>query len=136
VASFGQGGTAAAAISAGGSSSLPPPSATVQLIGVSHNGGQTGGAEFFGGVLRDLRILVGWTNLSGTHTQHLDLFSPDGSLYQRFSSALSGSSTVETRLAVGGTWITEHSLFGAWRVDVFLDREEMPITSGVFVLGP
>jgi hypothetical protein len=37
---------------------------------------------------------------------------------------------------VGGTWITEYSLFGAWRVEVYLDRDTMPITTGVFVLTP
>lgn len=43
---------------------------------------------------------------------------------------------METRLPVGGTWITEYYLYGAWRVDVYLDREELPITSEVFVLTP
>ncbi len=43
---------------------------------------------------------------------------------------------VETRLPVWGAWITQYSLFGAWRVEVYLDLERMPITSGVFVLSP
>jgi hypothetical protein len=116
---------------------VPPAvaSATLQLIGVNQDGRSTGGTDFSGGLLRYLRILVGWQNLSGTHTQRLQLFAPDGSLYQGFSTQL-GSSPTETQLPVGGTWISEFSLWGAWRVEVFLDSQQMPITSGVFVLTP
>ena len=134
--------TAGATASTAGSTastgaSVPPavPSATLQLIGVNQDGSSTGGTDFSSGLLRYLRILVGWQNLSGTHTQRLRLFSPDGSFYQGFSTGV-GSSPTETRLLVSGTWITEFSLFGAWRVEVFLDGQQMPITSGVFVLTP
>lgn len=120
---------------AGGSSAPAVPSATLQFVGMNHDGQQTGGAQFSGGLLRDLRILVGWNNLSGSHTLRLKLFSPDGSLYQRRSAQFTGAS-VETQLPVGGTWITEYSLFGAWGVEVYLDGEATPITSGVFVLTP
>lgn len=127
--------TSTAAASTGGSSAAAVPSATLQFVGVNHNGSQTGGTGFSSGLLRDLRMIVAWSNLSGSHTQRLDLFGPDGSLYQGFSAQFS-STPVETRLLVSGTWITEYSLFGAWRVDVYLDGERMPITSGVFVLTP
>lgn len=133
---FGGGGAdggAVAAVAAGAPAAVP--GATIQFVGISNDGSQTGGAEFFGSVTRDLRILVGWTNLSGSHTQRLELFTPDGSLYQRLATSFTGTS-VEAGLPVGGTWITEHALFGAWRVEVFLDSQQMPITSGVFVLTP
>lgn len=142
LASAGSTTTGSTTTSGGGASStggsVPPavPSATLQFVGVNHNGSLTGGAEFLGGLLRDLRIVVGWKNLSGSHTQRLELFSADGSLYQRLSAQFAGASSVETRLAVGGTWITEYSLFGAWRVEVYLDGERMPIISEVFVLTP
>ncbi|MFQ5947900.1 MAG: hypothetical protein ACE5KX_03455 [Acidimicrobiia bacterium] len=135
VSGSGSGQAGASTPSTGGSSAPAVPSATLQLIGVNHDGTETGGAQFSGGLVRNLRILVGWNNLSGSHTQRLELFSPDGSLYQRLSAQFTGTS-VETRLSVGGTWITQHSLFGAWGVKVYLDRERMPITSGVFVLTP
>ena len=127
--------TAGSTASTGGSAPPSVPSATLQLIGVNQDGRSTGGTDFSGGLLRYLRILVGWQNLSGTHTQRLRLFAPDGSLYQGFSTQL-GSSPTETQLPVGGTWISEFSLWGAWRVEVFLDSQQMPITSGVFVLTP
>jgi hypothetical protein len=85
--------------------------------------------------VRALRILVGWQSLSGTHSQRIEIFSPDGSLYQQFSTQFAGT-PVETRLPVTGSWITQNFLFGAWRVDVFLDSDKMPITSGAFLLTP
>ena len=127
--------TAGSTASTGASAPPAVPSATLQLIGVNQDGRSTGGTDFSGGLLRYLRILVGWQNLSGTHTQRLRLFSPDGSLYQGFSTGV-GSSPTETQLPVSGTWISEFSLWGAWRVEVFLDGQQMPITSGVFVLTP
>jgi hypothetical protein len=39
-------------------------------------------------------------------------------------------------LPVGGTWISEHSLFGDWGVDVYLDRDRAPILSRGFTLVP
>ncbi len=126
-------GGAVAVVATGGPAAVP--GATIQFVSINNDGSQTGGAEFLGSVIRDLRILVGWQNLSGGHTQRLELFTPDGSLYQRLATSFTGTS-VEAGLPVGGTWITEHALFGAWRVEVFLDSQQMPITSGVFVLTP
>jgi len=127
--------SAASAAASGGSSSLPA-SASVQFVAVNHNGSQTAGMQFASALVRNLRILVAWQNVSGGHAQRLDFFSPDGSLYQRVSAQFSGASSVETQLLVGGTWITEYSLFGAWRVEVYLDGAGMPTASGVFVLDP
>ena len=130
----GEGGVGASMTSSG-VSPAPVASARLQFIGVNLNGTQTGGTDFSGSFLGDLRILVAWQNLAGTHSQRLDLFSPDGSLYQEISAQIT-QSLVEARLLVGGTWITQYSLFGAWRVEVFLDGGASPVTSGVFVLNP
>jgi hypothetical protein len=43
---------------------------------------------------------------------------------------------VPTSLPVGGTWITEYSLFGTWRVDVYLGGQSSPVTTASFVLNP
>lgn len=135
---IGGGGTdggAVAAVATGGSTPTAVPSATLQFVAMNNDGTSAGGAAFSADLVRALRILVAWQNLSGTHSERLELFSPDGSLYQQFSTQFAGT-PVETRLSVTGTWITQYSLFGAWRVDVFLDSETMPITSGVFLLNP
>ena len=134
-ADSGGAGTAAAAGTTGGGTATTTPSATLQFISVNNDGTSAGGAQFPGNLVRALRILVGWQSLSGTHSQRIEIFSPDGSLYQRYSTQFAGT-PVETRLPVTGSWITQYSLFGAWRVEVFLDSEGMPITTGVFVLTP
>jgi hypothetical protein len=132
----GTGGAASPTASSGGSTAPPAPSATVQFAALNQNGSQTGGTQFSAGMVRDLRVLTGWQNVEGTHSQRLEFYGPDGSIYQRHAAQFSGSGVVETRLPVGGTWITQHSLYGAWRVEVFLDGGATPVTTGVFILTP
>jgi hypothetical protein len=139
--------------------------ARLYFVGVLHDGRQVRGQEFPAGSLRELLIVVEYRHLAGTRTQRLDLYTPGGALYRQLTTEVTlagqgrpvatGASRpdrgksrgrtpapawgerVETRLPVGGTWITEFSLFGAWRVDVYLDQERMPITtSEVFILTP
>lgn len=109
-------------------------SAALTLTGHLHNGSSQQGDQFSTTSLRDLLIAMTYSNVSGTHQQRLELYAPDGSLYQRLSGAVAPST--QTLIPVGGTWITEHSLFGAWRVDVYVDRETTPITSHAFTLLP
>jgi len=42
---------------------------------------------------------------------------------------------LETMLPVAGTWITDHSLFGAWTVNVYLDEEQTPFKSASFFVS-
>jgi hypothetical protein len=52
------------------------------------------------------------------------LITPDGSIYQRFTSdveSVDGRAIVEMRLPVAGTCITEFFLEGQWTVNVYLD---------------
>ena len=83
----------------------------------------------------DVFIAVDYTNLTGAHTQSVRIFAPDGSFYQKFDRqlCLSGKCTGvkpevigsvsqywET-LPVAGTYITQYSLSGSWRVDLYVD---------------
>ncbi len=108
--------------------------AALTVTGRLHNGSSLQADEFSTTSLRDLLISMSYSSVTGTHRQRLELYAPDGSLYQRLSGAVSPST--QTLVPVGGTWITEHSLFGAWRVDVFVDRETTPIVSQAFTLIP
>jgi hypothetical protein len=140
-ASSADGGTgttgASTASTTSGTGSTPPlASASLSFVGVGHNGGLVGGAQFSTAFVKDLKIVVGWNNTSGSHTQRIDLFAPDGALYQQLSTPFGGAGSVEAQLLVAGTWITQYSLFGAWRAEVFLDSARIPITSGAFVLNP
>jgi hypothetical protein len=113
-----------------GAANLP---AMVQFVAISRRGETLAGDSFEVGTMRDLKILV-WWSVAGQHVQRLELVSPDGSLYQRFVAAFDtdAAKLVETMLPVAGTWITDHSLFGQWTVNVYLDDAQTPFTSASF----
>jgi hypothetical protein len=110
--------------------------ARLSFVGIGADGQTRVGAEFPGG-LRELRIVATWTDLDSGHHQRLEVFSPDGSLYQRFSGAVSATGralTVTNRLPIGGTSIVDAGLYGAWCVELFLDDEDAPIARRSFLL--
>ena len=112
--------------------------ARVRFVLVQHDGKERRGERFSVARARDLLIVVEWRALVGAHTQRLDVHAPDGALYQRFTApveSLDGRARVETRLPVGGTWITERALLGRWRVRVFLDDATVPVAVAAFVLA-
>ena len=124
--------------------------ARLDFQGLRQNMRLVGGEHFSAASLRHLVIVVHYRDLRpGRHTQRLELYAPSGALYQVLASEVTlaggrgqgrGASQawerVETVLPVSGTWITEHSLFGAWRVEVWVDQEPAPLATGVFVLTP
>ena len=118
--------------------------ARLDFLGLRQNMRLVGGEHFSAASLRHLVIVVHYRDLQpGRHTQRLELYAPSGALYQVLSSevTLGGGrgpawERVEAVLPVSGTWITEHSLFGAWRVEVWVDQEPSPVATGVFVLTP
>ena len=64
--------------------------------------------------------------------------TPDGSLYQRFTSdveSADGRTSVETPVPVAGTWITEYQIFGTWTVNVYLDGDFTPVATTHFTLA-
>jgi len=128
-------------------------SVRVSLLGLLHTGQEHPGWEFSARTLRDLLIEVEYRDLPpGSHTQRLKLFLPDGALYQQFTTEIATAGPaargqgrrpqgpsrewerVTTRLPVGGTWITEHALYGRWRLEVYLDQDRQSTTHGTFVL--
>jgi hypothetical protein len=107
------------------------------FVGVTANGGTQVGAEFPGAGLRELRIVSAWTDLEEDHQQRVEVFSPDGELYQRFTGAFTATGrplSVTTRLPVDGTSIVGAGLYGAWCVELYLDDEEAPIARRRFTL--
>jgi hypothetical protein len=141
--------------SGSGTSGYVPPvveergAVRIHLVGLLHTGTEHPGRAFSARTLRDLLLVVEYRALpAGAHTQRLKLYAPDGALYQQFTTAFAvtgdpargqsrrgaGWLPVETRLPVGGTWITEHSLYGAWRLEVYLDAALQPTESHTFTL--
>ncbi len=91
--------------------------------------------------LRDLFISVVWMDYpAGNHLQTLKIFLPDGNLYQTFETTFeivgspTGSLTTVQSLPVAGSYITQRSLTGDWRVEVSLEGQF--ITGGVVTLSP
>jgi hypothetical protein len=142
-APFGRGSTQAAAVPTSALTSAVEISAIVEFIAVMQDEKLLKQGAFGADFVRDLKIIV-WWNVTGTNTQRLELFTPNGALYKQFTAEFdadatrvqpSGRAPVETRLPVSGTWITEYSLLGAWRVDVYLGSQRTPTTSASFVLN-
>jgi hypothetical protein len=111
--------------------------ARVSFVGVLTNGRNRAGESFPGAGLRELRLVVDWTEVEKVHHQRIELSSPDGELYQRFATAFLGTGrpvTVTTRLPVTGSSITDAGLYGEWCAEVFLDDEDAPIARRRFFL--
>ncbi len=101
----------------------------------------TASIQFSVAALRDLFILVDWMDYpAGNHLQTLKIFLPDGNLYQPFETTFAiaqtptGSFTTVESLPVAGSHITQRSLTGDWRVEVFLDGQF--IAARVVTLSP
>jgi hypothetical protein len=115
------------------------PPATLQLVGVTFAGKPMHRDEFSAESLRHLQIRVAW-NVRG-RVQHLELVSPDGAIYQRLDTRLDagtarGRGVVDTVVPVAGSWMTQHSLFGLWTVNVYLDNDQAPTATASFSLNP
>lgn len=109
----------------------PPPSAAVTFCD-NPAPGCAAGTSFSVSVLRDLSIRVQWSNLSpGNHVQTLNFILPDGNVYESMETSFAiaeepvGATTTLQALPVAGTFITERSLTGQWRIEVSLDGEPM-----------
>ena len=111
--------------------------ARVSFVGVLTNGRNRTGESFPGSGLRELRLVVDWTELEKVHHQRIELSSPDGELYQRFATTFTGtgrSVSTTTRMPVTGSSITDSGLYGEWCAEVFLDDEDAPIARRRFFL--
>ena len=113
--------------------------ARLSFAAVLTSGQMRVGDHFPGGDVRDIRIVVSWSDLDDAHHQRLELYSPDGSLYQRFNATFTGERrpvSVVTPLPVAGSSITDAGLYGEWCAEVFLDDEDAPIARRSFQLTP
>jgi hypothetical protein len=111
--------------------------ARVSFAGVLANGRNRTGETFPGAALRELRVVVDWSELEKMHHQRIELSSPDGQLYQRFATTFNGTGrtvSTSTRLPVTGSAITDSGLYGEWCAEVFLDDEDAPIARRRFIL--
>jgi hypothetical protein len=111
--------------------------ARLSFVGVLSNGRTRAGESFPGANLRELRMVVDWSEVEKVHHQRIELSSPDGELYQRFATTFTGtgrSVSTTTRLPVTGSSITDSGLYGEWCAEVFRDDEDAPIARRRFIL--
>ena len=112
--------------------------AHIQLVGINNKGHERRGQHFSPARLNTLVVVVNWRTLVGAHVQRVELVTPAGSLYQRFTSDVrspDGYARVETPVPVAVTWITEYQLFGEWTVNVYLDGNTTPVATTNFTLA-
>ena len=83
----------------------------------------------------DLYVAVDYQNVTGTHTQAVQVYSPDGSFYQGFNQSVCIDGGCITNLPesvgtvaqywvslpVAGSYISQYNITGAWRVDLYVD---------------
>ncbi|HEU5196468.1 MAG TPA: hypothetical protein VFW70_17140 [Methylomirabilota bacterium] len=111
--------------------------ARLAFSGLLKSGRTRVGEQFTMSDLRELRVIVNWTEADAAHLQRVDLYAPDGTLYQRFAGSFTGDRrpvSVATRVPVAGSSITDSSLFGEWCAEVFLDDDDAPIARRRFEL--
>ena len=106
----------------------------IEFIGVDTSGRQHKGHGFRAKELRELRILIDWPNFGEPRTQRLELYNPNGAVYQESSADIT-ESPMEVRIPVAGTWITQYELFGPWCVEVYLEGVPEPVARRGFVLS-
>lgn len=111
--------------------------ARVTVIGVSTKGQEHRGQHFAVDRLSSLVIRVHWKTLVGQQSQRLELITPDGAVYQRFTADVgdvNGEATVDTRVPVVGSWIAQYHLVGTWKVRVYLGESTAPSAAASFTL--
>ena len=82
--------------------------------------------------------LAGQPSQQRRESASVELITPDGSVYQTLTQpveSVTGTTVVETRLPVAGTWITQYDLHGRWTVNVYLDDAVKPVTSAGFTIA-
>jgi hypothetical protein len=100
------------------------------------NGREHGGRLFKYGQARDLMIEIRWHKITTSTRQRLELYSPDGHLYQMFPAVLSVEPDPSVfRVPVGpGSWVMSGGLAGTWCAKVFLGDDLEPIEAESFEL--
>jgi len=93
------------------------------------------GKTFDFGSVRDITIGVRWERMPLPARQRVELYGPDGQLYQMYPLSLTARpDPVSIVLPVKGTAITAISLAGTWCAKIFLDDDLEPVAAEEFEL--
>ncbi len=113
------------------------PKAQITFTAVQRRNGRTQGGHVFDyGKVRDLMIEIRWERVRVSTRQRLELYAPDGNLFQMFPEVLPELPEPSLfRVPVGGgSWIMSGGLSGTWCAKVFLGNDLEPIAAESFEL--
>lgn len=112
------------------------PKAQIKFTAILTDRGRTvDGNKFDYGAVHDLVIEVRWEKMRVPARQRLELYGPDGNLFQMFTDNLPAEpDPVELRVPVVGSWIMSATLAGQWCAKVFLDNDLQPVAADGFEL--
>jgi hypothetical protein len=114
------------------------PKADIRFSVVNgRNGREHDGHVFRYGKARDLMIEIRWEKITTSMRQRLELYGPDGHLYQMFPAVLPADPEPSLfRVPVGpGSWVMSGGLAGTWCAKVFLGDDLEPIEAKSFELN-
>lgn len=112
------------------------PKAEIKFTAILTDGARRQSGKLFDyGAVHDLVIEVRWEKVKMSARQRLELYGPDGHLYQMFTTTLPAlPDPVEISVPVVGSWIMSASLAGTWCVRLFLDNDLDPVAASDFEL--
>jgi hypothetical protein len=114
------------------------PKAEIKFTVVNGRDGRThAGHSFRYGKARDIMIEVRWERVTISTHQRLELYAPDGNLYQMFPAVLpEDPEPLLFRVPVGaGSWVMSGGLAGTWCAKVFLGNDPEPVAAESFELN-
>ena len=81
-------------------------------------------------------IKATWKNADPADTQTLELFAPDGTLFQRFTGPVGEGGTAAARLLIRGTYVDEYHMVGTWTAKVYRNAATVPAQTTTFEILP
>lgn len=112
------------------------PKARLTFTALLRGGQRLVGKQFDYASVKDLLINVRWQKVNTSARQRLALYSPDGHLYQMFTTTLDADpAPVDIMLPVVGSWIVSATLTGTWCAKVFIDDDLQPVAADAFELS-
>jgi hypothetical protein len=107
---------------------------TVDVLGMNERGHLVRGPRFDAERTRELQFVLTWPTFPDQETARIELYNPDGHVYQELPSAIGPDGSGRARISVSGTWITERRLYGSWCAEVYLEGIAAPVAKTIFVL--
>lgn len=143
----------------------PTASIVLSSTPVTGEGAAPTATSFSISSVSELYVYTAWMNLCGEHTEIRKYYEPSGALFYQKLTAFStditepvpylrkpslphntsvvpvipnaqGALVMDDYIGVAGTWISDHSMTGTWKLELYLDNNETPSATRTFELIP